>query len=110
MARTYKRLGSTVVTADTDTGLYTVPASTSAVVGNVHVCNIGSSARTFRIAVVDGAIGVVSNEDYLYYDVSISANTGVAFNIGLTLPTTYTILVRASHADVVFSAFGAEIS
>ena len=110
MGKEYKRLGATVVTADTDTRLYTVPASTSVVVGNLHVCNIGSSARTFRVAVVDGAIGAVSNEDYLYYDVEIAANTGVAFNIGLTLPTTYTILVRANHADVVFSAFGAEIS
>jgi len=110
MAKTYKRLGSTVVTADTDTSLYTVPASTTAIVGNMHVCNSGPSSRTFRIAVVPGAIGTVSNDDYLYYDVAIAANTGVAFNIGLTLPTTYSILVRASHADVVFSAFGAEIT
>jgi len=110
MSNTYKRLGATVVIADTDTGLYTVPSSTSAVVGNIHVCNLGSTARTFRIAIVDGAIGVVTDEDYLYYDVEIAANSGVAFNIGITLPTTYTILVRANHADVVFSAFGAEIS
>jgi len=110
MAKTYTRLGATVVTADTDTSLYTVPASTSAVIGNLHVCNIGSSTRAFRVAVVDGAIGAVSNEDYLYYDVNIAGNTGVAFNIGLTLPTTYSILVRASHAEVVFSAFGAEIT
>ena len=110
MIKTYKRLGATVVTADTDTNLYTVPASTSAVVGNLHVCNIGSTIRTFRIAVVSGAIGTVSNEDYLYYDVEIKGNTGIAFNIGLTLPTTYSILVRADHADVVFSAFGSELT
>ena len=110
MGKVYKRLGATVVTANVNTGLYTVPASTSAIVGNLHVCNIGSTERTFRIAVVNGAIGVVSTKDYLYYDTIIAANTGVAFNIGIILPTTYTILVRANHADVIFSAFGAEIN
>ena len=110
MGKEYKRLGATAVTADTDAELYVVPASTATVVGCLHICNIGTSERTFRIAIVDGAIGTVANEDYLYYDVAIAANAGIAFNIGLTIPTTYTILVRASHADVVFSAFGAEIS
>lgn len=109
MPKTYKRLGATVVVANTDTGLYTVPASTTAVVGLLNICNIGSTARTFRVAVVDGAIGVVSNEDYLFYDADIAANSSASMNIGITMPTTYTILVRADHADVVFSAFGSEI-
>ncbi len=104
----YGRLGATVVTADTDTALYTVPASTEVNVSNIHVCNIGSTSRKFRVAIVDGAIGAVSNEDYLYYDTPIAGNTSVALQIGITLAATYTILVRADHAEVVFSAFGAE--
>jgi hypothetical protein len=110
MSNTYKRLGATVVTASTPTTLYTVPAATMTVVGLIHACNIGTSERTFRIAIVDGAIGGVSNEDYLYYDCSIGPNTGLSFNIGVSLPATYTILVYASHADVVFSAFGVEMA
>jgi hypothetical protein len=110
MAKSYGRLGATVVVANTDTALYTVPASTSAVVSEITICNIGSSQRTFRFAHVDGAIGDVSNEDYKYYDTSINGNTSLILNIGLAMATTETILVRASHAEVVFSCSGVEIS
>ncbi len=110
MTTTYKRLGATTVTAATDTLLYTVPAATNAVVGNIHVCNRGATTRTFRLAVVDGAISGVSNEDYLWYDAEILGNSGISFNIGVTILAAYSILVRADHADVHFQAFGAEIA
>lgn len=110
MAEDVKRLGATVVTANTDTALYTVGASTSAVVSTIHVCNIGSTDRTFRIAHVDGAIGDVANQDYLYYDATIEANKGASFTIGIAMETADTILVRANHAEVVFSCWGVEIS
>jgi len=108
--KTYKRLGATTVTANTDTSLYTVPASSQTIVSSIVACNIGSTARTFRIAIVDGAIANVANEDYLYYDVTIPANDTFVVTAGFTLPTTYAILVRASHADIVFNAWGTEIT
>ena len=107
MANAYKRLGSTVVVADTNTDLYTVPASTEAIVSAIVACNIGASERTFRIAIRDGAI---SNDDYIYYDVSIPANDTFIVTTGFSLATGTIITVRANHADVVFSAFGTEIS
>ena len=56
MATNYKVLGQSAPSATTDTTLYTVPASTQAVVSTVSVCNRGSAAATFRIAVrPDGA-------------------------------------------------------
>ena len=107
MTSTIKRLGATTVVADTNTDLYTVPASTSTVVSTIQVCNIGTSERTFRIAIRDGAI---SNEDYLFYDVTIGANDSFAATAGYTMATTNVITVRANHADVVFSAFGTEVT
>ncbi len=107
MASVYKILGQTVVTADTDTTLYTVPAATSAVVSNVTVCNIGGTERTFRIAVRNAAIG---NKNYLIYDTPIPPNDSYEKCSGITMEAGAIITVRASHADVVFSAFGSEIS
>ncbi len=110
MATQYKRLGATQVVASTDTQLYTVPASTETVVGLIQITNRGSATRTFRLAVVDGAISTVSLEDYLHYDADIPAHTAASFNIGVTIPANYTLLVHASHADVHFQAFGAEMT
>lgn len=109
MASSYKRLGATTVTADTNTSLYTVPASTEAVVSSILVCNRGTSSATFRVAHVDGAIGVVANEDYIFYDVSIPANDTFAATIGSTMTAADTLLVRSDSADVNFIAWGSEI-
>lgn len=110
MAKAYKRLGATAVTANTDTNLYTVPASTETIISRLSICNIGSTDRTYRLAVIDGAIGVVSNEDYLQYDTTIKANSAHHFNIGEAMAATHSILVRANHAEVVFSCSGIEMS
>ncbi len=107
MASVYKILGQTVVTADTDTTLYTVPALTSAVVSSIVACNIGTTERTFRIAVRTAAI---ANKNYLYYDVTIPPNDTFVFTGGVTMEAGAIITVRANHADVVFSAFGSEVS
>jgi len=109
MANNFKRLGATVVVADTDTALYTVPASHEAIVKSVTVCNIGASSRTFRIACVPGAIGTVANADYQFYDVTIGANDSLIIKPDWCLIATHTILVRANHAEVVFSCFGDEL-
>lgn len=111
MATTYKRLGAITVTANTDTELYETPASTSAVVSSIVVCNTGSTARTFRIAIVDAtSVGSVATEDYIYYDITINGNDTFIATCGFTMPTGYIILVRASHAEVVFNAWGSEIT
>jgi len=107
---TIKRLGATVVVANTDTELYETPAGKSAVVSSIVVCNIGATERTFRVAIVEAtAVGSVGNKDYLYYDMSIPGNNTFVATIGATMATVNIILVRASHAEVVFSAFGSEV-
>lgn len=108
MSITRKRLGATTVVASTDTELYQVPVNTEAVVSLVQVCNRGTSERTFRVAVVDGDIASVANEDYLYYDSPVPANDALALRLGLAMEQDDSILVRADHADVNFLAFGIE--
>ncbi len=110
MTDTLLRLGAVTVSADTNTSLYTVPGSTSAVVSSLLVCNRGSAAATFRIAHVDGAIGVVANEDYIYYDVTIPGNDTFIATVGATMEAAHSLLVRSDSASVNFIAWGNEVS
>lgn len=108
MATTYKVLGQRSPTAANLDTLYTVPASTSAVVSSIVVANRSATATTFRIAVrVAGA--AISNEDYLVYDAPIAGNSTVSFTLGVTLAATDVISTYAGAATLSFSAFGSEI-
>lgn len=109
MPTNYKVLGQTAPSATTDTTLYTVPASTQAVISTVSVCNRGTAAATFRIAVrPDGAS--IANQHYVAYDVTVDGNATVPWTIGITLGDTDVITVRGSTANLSFSAFGSEIT
>ena len=108
MPTVYKVLGQSNPSANSDSTLYTVPASTSAVVSTINVANLGTSG-TFRIAVrVGGA--AIANEDYLAYDVPLNANDSIAYTLGVTLGAADVVTVRASNASFAFSAFGSELS
>lgn len=109
MATAYKILGQTGDASANDVTLYTVPASTEAIVSTIVVCNREAADNTFRIAVkADG--GSVANEDYLAYDTTVSANDTITLTLGITMDASDIISVGASDANVSFSAFGSEIS
>lgn len=110
MSEVLKRLGATTVTANTDTLLYAVPASKSAVVSTILVCNRGATSQTYRVAHVDGAIVNVANEDFIAYDQTIPANTSFGLSFGVTMAATHTILVRSDSTNVNFIAWGSEIT
>lgn len=107
MATTLKVLGQSNPSATTLTTLYTVPASTSAVCSTLTVCNRSATATTFRVAVRPAGAGI-SNEHYLYYDVTIAGNDTFAATLGITLATTDVVSVYATLATLSFSLFGQE--
>ena len=108
MPTTYKVLGQSNPSATTATSLYTVPASTS-VVSSISVANLTATAATFRIA-VRPAGATLANEHYIGYDITVGASDSTVITVGLTLATTDVITVYASTDDLVFQAFGSEIS
>lgn len=109
MATAYKALGQSNPSATTLTTLYTVPASTEAVISSIVVCNQAGTGGTYRIAVrPNGA--AVSAEHYVVYDATISANTTVAYTLGITLDASDVVSVYASSTSMSFNAFGSEIS
>ena len=109
MPTVYKVLAQLAPSATTATTLYTVPSATSAVISTITVCNRGTSAASYRIA-VRPAGATLANEDYLAYDVAIAANDTTALTLGITLATTDIITVYASTANFSFNVFGSEIS
>jgi len=109
MPTAYKVLGQVAPSATTNTTLETVPSATQAVVSTIAVCNRGSTAATYRIA-VRPAGATLADLHYIAFDTAITANNSTMITIGITLAATDVITVYASNANLSFSAFGSEIS
>lgn len=110
MALNYKVLGQAAPSATTETDLYTVAASTQAIVSSITVANrSSSSAATFRISTSVGG-GATANKDYLVYDANIAPNGIIILTIGVTLGATDKIRVYGSTANLSFNAYGSEIA
>ena len=107
MATTLKVLGQSNPTATTLTTLYTVPGATSAVCSSIVVCNRSATATTFRIAVRPAGAGI-SNEHYIYYDVTLAGNDTFIATIGISLATTDVVSVYATLATLSFNLYGQE--
>ena len=109
MATVYKVLGQSNPAATTATTLYTVPSSTSTIASTLNVCNMASSAATFRIAVRPAGATLASTH-YLTYDTSVPANDSIAITLGMTLATTDVVTVYSSTTTINFTLFGTELS
>lgn len=107
MATTLKVLGQSNPGATTPTTLYTVPSLTSTVCSSIVVCNRSSVDTTFRIAVRPGGASL-SNEHYLYYDVTIAGNDTFVATIGISLSSTDVVTVYSTLATLSFNLFGQE--
>jgi hypothetical protein len=110
LATAYKILGQSNPAATTETVLYTVPSSTSAVISSLAVCNQTASAATYRIAVRPSADGSTAAKHWIVYGATVAASDSTILTLGLTLATGDTVRVYASTANLSFSAYGSEIS
>lgn len=109
MAIVYKVLGQSNPSATTATTIYTVPASTSAVVSTITICNQSASSDTYRIA-IRPAGATLDPKHYIAYNSAIPAYDSISLTIGITLATTDVVTVYANTANLSFSLFGSEIT
>jgi hypothetical protein len=109
MATTYKVLGQVNPSATTATTLYTVPASTQAIVSTLTVTNQTATAGTYRIS-LRVAAAADNAKQYIAYDVSLPGNATDTLTLGVTLGAADVITVYASAATFSFNAFGSELS
>jgi glucose-6-phosphate dehydrogenase assembly protein OpcA len=109
MPQAYKVLGQSNPSATTATTLYTVPASTSAVVSSLTIANLAATATTFRVA-VRPAGATLANQHYLVYEAALPGNDTTILTLGLSLATTDVVTVYAGSANVSFNLSGTEIT
>lgn len=109
MPQAHKVLGQSNPAATTLTTLYTVPSATQAVVSTITICNLASSATTYRIAVRPAGASI-ANQHYVAYDAALPANDTVTLTLGVALAATDVVSVYAASANVAFHAYGVEIT
>lgn len=109
MPQTHKVLGQSNPSATTLTTLYTVPSATSAVCSTLVICNLASTATTYRVA-VRPAGATAANQHYIAYDVSLLGADSIMLTLGLTLAATDVVSVYAGTANVSFNLYGCEIT
>ena len=97
-------LGQSAPAATTNTTVYTVPASTLAVV-NISVVNRGGSAATVKLAL--SSSGTPSDDEWIEFNTSI-ASTSVLERTGVVRQATKNVVVHASSADTSISVYGLE--
>jgi hypothetical protein len=109
MPQTHKVLGQVNPAATGLTTLYTVPSATQTVGSTLSVCNISTTATTYRIAVRPTG-EAIANKHYLAYDSSIPANDSICLTLGLSLGAADVVSVYAGNANLSFSFYGVEIT
>ena len=111
MADVYKVLGQQAPAATTATVLYTVPASTQAVISTLSICNRDAADATFRIIIQKAAEqSSIASKQYFAYDTKVFKNDTTSITVGMTLATGDRIQVYASTTTLSFQAFGSEMS
>ncbi len=110
MATAYKVLAQINPSATTETTLYTVPSSTSAVVSTLAVCNQSGSSGTYRIAVRPAADGSTAAKHWIVYGATVAASDSIMLTLGITLAEGDKVQVYSSSSSMSFSVFGSELS
>ena len=98
-------LGQAALSASTNTTVYTVPASTHAVV-NINVLNRSATdAVTVRLAL--SSTGSPGTAEYIEYDVAVP-KTAVIERTAISLNAGKNIVAYTSGSDVSISVYGIE--
>jgi hypothetical protein len=89
--------------------LYSVPASTEAIVSTIAVCNTATAPATYRIGIM-GSAGTPAAANWLVYDATVAANDTTFLTVGASLDASKFVRVSSSANTVTFTAFVSEIS
>jgi len=108
MTQAYKVLGQISPTANTLSNVYTVPASNSAVISTITICNQTASNASYSIAVAPA--GATDNiKHYLIRGGVVPAADSIGVTLGITVGATDQVRANASVANISFNVFGSEI-
>ena len=110
MTLTEKRLAQSYPNATTNTTVYTVPASTKAIVRNIAMCNVTAAPITVRVFAVPNGVGAaVTNA--IFYDYEVPENFTFTKDLHLVLDTVGDfIVVWVSAQGVTFTISGVQVT
>lgn len=106
MTTLFGRLGAADLSATTNTGIYTCPTDKRATVV-VSLCERAGTNIKFRLALIDGDIGDISNEDYFEYDQTLYSN-GSYRETGIAINEEQTVMAYSDTANVSVVIWGVE--
>lgn len=106
-----KQLGQSRPASTAVVSLYSPPASTTAIVRSIFVCNTTGSSAAYRIFVDDDGT-TYDQTTALFYDVTIAAATTVVIDVFLAMhQDAGNLAVRTDTLNALnFTCFGAEIT
>lgn len=105
---TFKVLGQSFPTLDTQTDIYTVPANKQAVVSSITVCNLDAVQDRFSIA-VRPAGEALAQKHIVYFLEPVNGQVNYTITIGITMNETDVLTVYSELGLSAFSVFGQEI-
>ena len=98
-------LGQTDITStNTDTSIYTVPASKTASL-TLSLVNRGSASAAIRVGLCES--GTIGNAEFIEYE-TILPPKGVLERTGIVMQATKQLVVRTDTANISASAYGFE--
>jgi hypothetical protein len=109
MANAFKVLGQVNPAAETNTDLYTVPASTETVISSIIIANLDSSAATYDISIRPNN-DPQADKHFIAKGITVGAADSTTLTLGITLDALDVITVQASSINLAFNVFGSEIS
>jgi len=112
MPNIHKILGQINPSANTQTNVYVVPASTATLVGAIHVDNTGTSNASYSVIVVpssDNSTSPLPKHFILRGSIAPSGDT-VILDFPLTLPAGTVLAANTNNGSLAFSAFGVEVA
>lgn len=116
MTTAYKILGQSLPTPNSWVTIYTVPASNSAVISTLSVCNTSNSinARYSLIAVKSGHNPPTTDatNSFIISGVTVNSNDTAFLTLGITLGANDSLsanVTSSSNGNVAFNVFGSEI-
>jgi hypothetical protein len=109
MANAYKILGQVKPAANTNTDLYTVPASTETVISSIIIANLDASDSAFSISLRPNN-DPQADKHFIAKNVTVGASDSTTLTLGITLDALDVVTVSADSINLAFSVFGTEIS
>ena len=113
MPNIHKILGQINPSANTQTNVYVVPASTASLINSIHVDNLGAANASYSLIVMPSnefANPASNGKSFLIRGSTMPGSDTATLTLSLTLPAGAVVAANTNSGSLSFSAFGVEIS